>query len=84
MGIWTFATPRVTGNVAKTCRYFGITRQSYDVWLRRYFGSNQPDAQNTNGRWGSRCIIPTSQRSGEGRRYCSRAVSAGEHQQEDE
>jgi transposase-like protein len=27
----------VTGNVAKTCRYFGITRQSYYVWLRRYY-----------------------------------------------
>ena len=26
----------VTGNVAKTCRYYGITRQSYYVWYRRY------------------------------------------------
>jgi transposase-like protein len=26
----------VTGNVALTCRYYGITRQSYYVWLRRY------------------------------------------------
>jgi len=26
----------VTGNVAKTCRYYGITRQSYYTWLRRY------------------------------------------------
>jgi transposase len=26
----------VTGNVAMTCRYFGISRQLYYVWLRRY------------------------------------------------
>lgn len=26
----------VTGNVARTCRYYGITRQAYYLWLRRY------------------------------------------------
>ena len=26
----------VTGNVSLTCRYFGITRQAYYIWLRRY------------------------------------------------
>jgi len=26
----------VTGNVAKTCRYYGITRQADYKWLRRY------------------------------------------------
>jgi transposase-like protein len=26
----------VTGNVAMTCRYFGISRQRYYFWLRRY------------------------------------------------
>jgi transposase len=26
----------VTGNVAMTCRYFGISRQLYYTWLRRY------------------------------------------------
>jgi transposase-like protein len=26
----------VTGNVAGTCRYYGITRQAYYAWLRRY------------------------------------------------
>jgi transposase-like protein len=26
----------VTGNVARTCRYYGITRQAYYTWLRRY------------------------------------------------
>jgi transposase-like protein len=32
----------VCGNVALTCRYYGITRQSYYVWLRRFeqFGSD--------------------------------------------
>jgi transposase InsO family protein len=26
----------VTGNVSLTCRYFGITRQAFYIWLRRY------------------------------------------------
>ncbi|GAA2397481.1 IS481 family transposase [Actinomadura vinacea] len=26
----------VTGNVAQTCRYFGISRQAYYIWYRRY------------------------------------------------
>ena len=26
----------VTGNVAMTCRYYGITRQSFYVWKRRF------------------------------------------------
>ena len=26
----------VTGNVSKTCCYYGITRQAYYKWLRRY------------------------------------------------
>jgi transposase-like protein len=26
----------VTGNVAMTCRYYGITRQSFYTWKRRY------------------------------------------------
>jgi signal transduction histidine kinase len=26
----------ITGNVAMTCRYYGITRQSFYVWKRRY------------------------------------------------
>src|ERR1043165_1507772 len=26
----------VTGNVALTCRYFGISRQAYYIWYRRY------------------------------------------------
>lgn len=26
----------VTGNVAQTCRYYGISRQIYYTWLRRY------------------------------------------------
>ena len=26
----------VTGNVAMTCRYYGISRPTYYTWLRRY------------------------------------------------
>ena len=26
----------VTGNVAMTCRYYGISRQCFYTWLRRY------------------------------------------------
>ena len=26
----------VTGNVAMTCRYYGITRQTFYTWKRRY------------------------------------------------
>jgi len=26
----------VTGNVARTCRYYGVSRQLYYTWLRRY------------------------------------------------
>jgi transposase InsO family protein len=26
----------VTGNVSATCRYYGITRQTFYIWLRRY------------------------------------------------
>ena len=26
----------VTGNVAMTCRYYGISRQVFYVWYRRY------------------------------------------------
>ncbi len=26
----------MTGNVAKTCRYYGISRQAYYKWLRRH------------------------------------------------
>jgi transposase-like protein len=26
----------VTGNVAMTCRYYGISRQVFYTWLRRY------------------------------------------------
>ena len=26
-----------TGNISKSCRYFGITRQAYYEWKRRYY-----------------------------------------------
>jgi len=28
----------VTGNVAATCRYYGISRQAYYAWKRRFEG----------------------------------------------
>ena len=37
----------VTGNVAQTCRYFGITRQTFYVWLRRYQESQAERAART-------------------------------------
>ena len=47
----------VSGNVAATCRYYGISRQCYYGWLRRYQadglegleGPLQPAAQLTAG-----------------------------------
>ena len=43
----------VTGNVALTCRYYGITRQCDYVWFRRYeeFGA---EWNNHRGGLGSR------------------------------
>ena len=34
----------ITGNVALTCRYYGISRQAYYTWKRRY------DAEGLDGR----------------------------------
>ncbi|ONK12587.1 helix-turn-helix domain-containing protein [Streptomyces sp. MP131-18] len=31
----------VTGNVAQTCRYYGISRQAYYIWYRRYQGTGR-------------------------------------------
>jgi transposase-like protein len=28
--------PEVTGNVSKTCRYYGISRQAHYKWFRHY------------------------------------------------
>lgn len=33
----------VTGNVAMTCRYFGISRQAYYTWLRSATGRSARD-----------------------------------------
>ncbi len=38
----------VTGNVARTCRCYGITRQAYNTWLRRY--------EEGGRRWGQRAV----------------------------
>jgi transposase-like protein len=35
----------VTGNVAMTCRYFGISRPTYDTWVRRYEEGHVPSGR---------------------------------------
>src|ERR1700758_1669778 len=43
----------VTGNVAMTCRYYGISRQVYYRWLRRYQEQGTPTTKSE-----ARTIIP--------------------------
>ena len=31
-----FATAKANGNISLTCRYFGISRDTYYRWLRQY------------------------------------------------
>jgi transposase-like protein len=33
---WFLHTKTRTKNIAKTCRYFGISRQTYYKWLKRF------------------------------------------------
>jgi transposase-like protein len=40
----------VSGNVSQTCRYYGITRQSYYVWLRRYVEKGVPGLEDRSRR----------------------------------
>jgi transposase len=40
----------VTGNVSLTCRYFGITRQAYYIWLRRYEEAGIEDLRDRSRR----------------------------------
>ena len=40
----------VTGNVSKTCRYYGITRTAYYKWLRRY-EEGGPEARMSRTSW---------------------------------
>lgn len=39
----------VTGNVTMTCRYFGISRQLYYTWLRRYRAEGLEGLQDRSG-----------------------------------
>ncbi len=41
----------VTGNVSKTCRYYGITRQAYYKWLRRYEAGGVEQAVGCDVAW---------------------------------
>jgi transposase len=38
----------VTGNISMTCRYYGISRQVYYTWLRRY---QDEGVDGPRGRW---------------------------------
>jgi len=40
----------VTGNVAQTCRYFGISRHTFYVWLRRYQEKGLEGLRNMSSR----------------------------------
>jgi hypothetical protein len=40
----------VTGNVAITCRYYGITRQSFYTWKRRYDELGQEGLKDRSSR----------------------------------
>ena len=40
----------VTGNVAQTCRYFGISRHTFYVWLRRYEEKGLEGLRNKSSR----------------------------------
>jgi transposase-like protein len=52
----------VTGNVSMTCRYFGITRQAYYTWLRRYeeHGLDRSNISSTSSRVICRRVISRS------------------------
>ena len=51
----------VTGNVALTCRYYGITRQTFYIWKRRY-DEECPRSKNVRVVGSSR--LPTVARRG--------------------
>src|SRR6185437_10067336 len=67
----------VSGNVAATCRYYGISRQCYYGWLRRYEAdgldglkdrSSRPhhsprmtQAEPRQWQWATRCPLPESE-----------------------
>ena len=48
----------LTGNVAKTCRYYGISRQVSYKWVRRYEeGGLGPCATDHRGRRAEACSL---------------------------
>src|SRR6478672_8388845 len=49
----------VTGNVALTCRYYGITRQAFYLWRRRY-EADGPAGLRDRSRRPARCPHETS------------------------
>jgi len=47
---WFRHVDEVTHNVAKTCRYFGISRQTYYRWYRRYGKLGEPGLRDGSSR----------------------------------
>lgn len=47
---WFRHVEEVTCNVAKTCRYFGISRQTYYRWYRRYQSAGESALRNGSSR----------------------------------
>lgn len=47
---WFRHVDEVTHNVAKTCRYFGISRQTYYRWYRRHLRLGESGLRNGSSR----------------------------------
>ena len=69
----------VTGNVAMTCRYFGISRHTYYFWLRRYEQLG-PDGLRERSRRPLVCPHATKAEV-VGKTAVDQALGVGEHRQ---
>jgi hypothetical protein len=50
----------VTGNVAMSCRYFGISRQAYYIWYRRYQAEGIEGLRTRSKRVSAECRVTGS------------------------
>ncbi|MGI5287689.1 helix-turn-helix domain-containing protein [Nonomuraea polychroma] len=66
----------VTGNVAMTCRYFGISRQAYYIWYRRYQAEGI-DGLRTRSKRPSPARTPPTSRLSERSSTCGRTTTSG-------
>ena len=48
--------PQEIGNVAKTCRYFGICRQTFYAWRKTFAEQGMPFAQKLIGKSSEKCL----------------------------